>query len=570
MMKRIVSVWLIDWPVTVWANAAGRASPPEAGRDREGSHGGAPFALVARTARGAILHALNASARAAGLSRGQTQADALAMLPGLICRPADLAADRRALQALAVWAERWSPAVSVDAPGEAGGEAGAAGSPHGLEGLFFDLTGATHLFGGEATLLERIEHRLAQAGARSRAAIAETPGAAWALCRWGPSRSGTGRSETGQREMGGHPQIIAPGQVRERLAGLPVEALRLDAATLKQAHRFGLKRIGDLYPMPRAGLARRFQATDGAGLVRRLDQALGATAEALTPTRPPPRYRTWQAYAEPVGDTAGVEGRLPGLAEDLSAALERDGQGARALTLTGFRTDGATTALSIRLGLPGRDAAIWMRLFREKGIERLDLGFGVDALMLTCDLAEPIAAHQVSIETETATRHAESLAGLIDRLSARLGEQAVQVAEPQGSWLPERSERWRPALGARPVSAQAHQTPRSRPILMLDPPEPIDAIAELPDGAPARFTWRRVSRKVARADGPERLSPEWWRPPSEGRGPLGRQPRTRDYYRVEDDQGLRYWLFREGLYGAEYAGGVDERAPSWWMHGMFP
>ena len=566
-MKRIVSVWLIDWPVTVWANAAGRASPPEAnpdheaGQDNQAGHEGPPFALIARTARGAILHALNASARAAGLSRGQTQADALAMLPGLTCRPADLAADLRALQALAVWAERWSPAVSVDAPAEAG----SAGSPHGLEGLFLDLTGATHLFGGEAALLERIEHRLAQAGARSRVAMAETPGAAWALCRWGPDRP-----ETSRREAGGHPQIIAPGQVRERLAGLPVEALRLDAATLKQARRFGLKRIGDLYPMPRAGLARRFQATDGAGLVRRLDQALGATAEALTPTRPAPRYRTWQAYAEPVGDTAGVEGRLPGLAEDLAAALERDGQGARALTLTGFRTDGATTSLSIRLGLPGRDARIWMRLFREKGIARLDLGFGVDALMLACDLAEPIAAHQASIEAETAARHAESLTAMIDRLSARLGEQAVQVAEPQGSWMPERSERWRPALGARPVSAQAHQTRRGRPILMLDPPEPIDAIAELPDGAPARFTWRRVSRKVARADGPERLSPEWWRPPSQGQGPLGRQPRTRDYYRVEDDQGLRYWLFREGLYGAEYAGGVEERAPSWWMHGMFP
>ncbi len=87
----------------------------------------------------------------------------------------------------------------------------------------------------------------------------------------------------------------------------------------------------------------------------------------------------------------------------------------------------------------------------------------------------------------------------------------------------------------------------------------------MPDGAPAQFTWRRVLRKVARADGPERLSPEWWRP-----RPDDRLARTRDYYRIEDDHGLRYWLFREGLYGAEYTGAEDERPPSWWMHGMFP
>lgn len=532
--------------MTVWANGAGRVSPPET---PVGTHEGAPFALIARTARGAILHALNASARAAGLSRGQTQADARAMLPALEGRPADPAADTRALEALAVWAERWSPSVTTDA------------SPDGLEGLFLDVTGADHLFGGEIGLLEQVERRMAQAGIRARAAIAPTPGAAWALARHSPaSRPDRIVSETG---------------LRSALSGLSVEALRIDATTARQARRFGLKSIGDLYPMPRAGLARRFRDVDGAGLVRRLDQALGLAAEALDPTRAPPRYRAWEAYAEPLGDTAGVEARAPGLMTDLAAALEKDGQGARALTLTGFRTDGQTRSLSIRSGRPGRDAAIWMRLFRERGFERIDLGFGVDALMLSADLAEPMTARQISTEDEAAARHAESLAALIDRLSARLGEQAVTVAEPQGSWIPERAERWRPALGARsdprkPDPALDTGDDRLRPILILDPPEPVEVIAELPDRAPAQFTWRRLARRVTRAEGPERLSPEWWRSPVEGGGPLGRQPRTRDYYRIEDDQGLRYWLFREGLYGREYGGAPEERAPSWWMHGMFP
>lgn len=524
--------------MTVWANGAGRASPPE---QAVGTHDGPPFALIARTARGAVLHALNAAARAAGLSAGQTQADARAILPSLICRPADLAADRAALERLAVWAERWSPAVSVETEQE------------GMEGLFLDITGAGHLFGGEAALRAGMEARLAEAGARARVALAPTPGAAWALARWGREHS-----------------VVPEGRTRDALAPLPVEALRIETTALRQARRFGLKRIGDLYDMPRAGLARRFRDGAGVGLVKRLDQALGLAAEALIPTRPPPKYRAWEAHAEPLCDIAGVEGRLPELAVDLAAALEKDGQGARVLTLTGFRTDGQTTSLTIKSGLPGRDIPVWMRLFRERGVERLDLGFGVDALMLSADLTEPLKLHQVSIEDEAAARHAESLTALIDRLSARLGEGAVRVAEPQGSWLPERAERWRPALGQskrspRPDADAAGTDPRHRPILLLDPPEPVEAIAELPDGAPALFTWRRLARRVARAEGPERLSPEWWRPP-----PGDREARTRDYYRVEDDQGLRYWLFREGLYGREYTGADDERAPSWWMHGMFP
>ena len=517
--------------MTVWARSAGPDTPDPFAADA------GPKALILRTARGAIIHALNPAARALNLSRGQTQADALAMIPHLACHPADPGADLRALEALAVWGERWSPAVTVD-PSEGG-----------LEGLFLDLTGATHLFGGEDRAIARIEARLKEAGIRARAAMAPGPGAAWALARWASSA-----------------RIATDADVREALAPLPVESLRIDDAALKQTRRFGLKRIGDLYPMPRAGLARRFRDGAGVGLVRRLDQALGLTAEALIPTRAPPRYRGWEAYADPLTDTAGIEARLPGLAESLARTMEGDGQGARALTLTAFRVDGRTSAVSVRMGRPLRDVSIWMRLFRETGIERIDPGFGIDALMLTADLAEPMVALQVAMGEEQQARHAEGLAALIDRLSARLGEASVRVAGPGGSWIPERAERWRPALAKAPPPVEGPSDPRRpRPLLLLDPPEPVEATADLPDGTPAQFIWRRVLRKVSRAEGPERLSPEWWRP-----RPDGRLARTRDYYRIEDDQGLRYWLFREGLYGADYTGAKDERAPSWWMHGMFP
>ena len=517
--------------MTVWVRSAGPGTPDPFAADA------GPLALILRTARGAVLHALNPAARALGLSRGQTQADALAMIPHLVCRPADPAADQRALEALAVWGERWSPAVTVDPSGG------------GLEGLFLDLTGATHLFGGEDGAIARIEQRLAAAGIRARAAMAPGPGGAWALARYGAAT-----------------RIAADADVRAALAPLPVEALRIDDAALKQTRRFGLRRIGDLYPMPRAGLARRFRDGAGVGLVRRLDQALGLTAEALIPTRAPSRYRGWEAYADPLTDTAGIEARLPGLADSLARTMEGEGQGARALTLTAFRVDGRTSALSVRMGRALRDVSIWMRLFREAGIERIDPGFGIDALMLSADVAEPVVPVQVAMGEAQQARNAEGRAALIDRLSARLGEASVRVAGPVGSWIPERAERWRPALaGAPPPEEGSGDTRRARPLLLLDPPEPVEATADLPDGTPAQFTWRRVLRKVSRADGPERLSPEWWRP-----RPDGRLARTRDYYRIEDDQGLRYWLFREGLYGADYTGAKDERPPSWWMHGMFP
>ena len=460
------------------------------------------------------------------------------MIPHLICESADPEADRRALKALAEWTGRWSPSVSLDP------------SCDGLEGLFLDVTGATHLFGGEAALLRQIRDRLAEAGIGAAVALGPTPGAAWALARWCGAEGST--------------PIATEDTVRDRLADLPIEALRVGTQALTQARRFGLNRIGDLYPMPRAGLARRFREEGGVDLVRRLDQALGHAGEALVPVRAPPRYRVWETWAEPISDLAGVEGRLPALLADLVAVLERDGQGARSLTLTGFRSDGRTTALSVRMGRSGREARVWERLFREAGLGRLELGFGLDALMLTAAGVEPVVARQSALESEADACLAESLAGLVDRLSARLGEARVLTPEAVDSWLPERAERLRPALGRRFESDPGGVG--RRPILLLDPPEPIrDPLFDLPDGAPARFTWRRASRRVLRAEGPERLSPEWWRTPT---------ARTRDYYCLEDSEGGRYWVFREGLYGRDYTGdparGSEERAPTWWMHGVLP
>lgn len=502
--------------MTVWSTRAGRTPPPE----------GEPFALIERTGRGLVIAALNGPARALGLARGQAHADACAAVPGLVSAPAEPDQAARALRRLALWAERFSPAVAVD-------------ETPGLEGLSLDMTGAAHLFGGEAAMLVDFSARLASAGIEARCAMADTLGAAWAMARF--SR---------QDEA-----LIGPGAARAVLADLPVQALRIDAGAVKLLHRFGLKRVGDLYELPRAGLARRFRSEAGLAVVERLDQALGAAPEPVCPERPPPRYRAWRVFAEPLIDTPGIDHQLSELVERLCGQLDRDGQGARRVRLTAFRVDGRTTAIEAALSAPSAKPGHLGRLLRGKGLEHLDLGFGADALMLSALVVEAVNARQCEMEDERDALSADALAGLIDRLQARLGERAVRRPAPRQSWIPERAERWVRA-GAAPPPSEALAEGRLRPILLFDPPEPVEAIAGTPDGTPARFTWRRMARRVARAEGPERLSPEWWRPEA---------GRTRDYYRVEDEEGRRYWLFRDGLFAREDA----DSPPRWWLHGVF-
>jgi protein ImuB len=479
---------------------------------------------------GLTLHALNAAARGAGLWRGQAHADACAMLPRLISAPAEQDRDLTTLKRLALWAERFSPSVAIDT------------LMPGYEGLFLDMTGGAHLFGGEAAMLSDLRGRLARAGIEACVAMADTPAAAWALARF------SDRAET----------LARAGGMREALARLPVEGLRLEAKALALLKKFGLKSIGDLYGLPRAGLARRFRGEIGFRVVERLDQALGFSAEALDPERPPPCYRVWTPFAEPVIDMAGVGVHLPGLAEALCGQLSRDGRGARRLRLTGFRVDGRVTLIEAGLSAPAATPAHLIRLLREKGLERLDLGFGIDALMLSAERAEPLEARQARMDEAADAAPPQALAALIDRLQARLGEPAVRRPAFKESWVPERSETWTPA-GAEPLAPPERDDARLRPILLFEAPEPVQTLAVLPDGVPGRFIWRRASRRVVKAEGPERLGAEWWPEPDD------KPQRTRDYYRVEDENGRRYWLYREGLYGREDA----DRAPSWWIAGVF-
>lgn len=463
------------------------------------------------------LAAVDPAAAALGLYPGQKGTDALALVPQLGLADVEPEADERALTALVDWCVRFSPAAAADPPA----------------GLFLDVEGLAHLWGGEGPLVADLQARLVRNGLSFRCAIADTPGAAWALAHFGQDRT-----------------IAPPGAQAGLLASLPPAALRLEPRTADQLERLGLRRLEQLFALPRAPFAKRF----GSEALRRLDQALGRSEEALTFRRPPTPWFARLAFAEPISAPEDLARVAFDVAERLCARLEREGQGARRFELAFHRLDGQAIPLRIGLSVAGREAKRIARLFAPK-LETVDPGFGIEVVTLAAENVEPMSARQARLD---AGRDAEDgLAPLIDRLANRLGEERVWKAVPVESHVPElaagRAGPLAPAAEARPWDRE-----RPRPVRLLRRPEPIEAMAPIPDDPPVQFRWRGRLRRVRRAEGPERIGEEWWKRPIEEAAPS----RVRDYYRVEDEDGARYWLFRAGLY-------EPGQPAKWWLHGLF-
>ncbi|WP_281824654.1 Y-family DNA polymerase [Jannaschia rubra] len=529
--RRIVSIWLPRFPMARWERAEATTPRPDPAPWDDPApvpDADAPLVLAAEGPHGPVIHAANAAAMQAGAVRGGRVTDARALCPDLQVIPADLAGDAAALERLVLWARRWCPWSAVD----------------GADGMVLDTTGSDHLWGGEAAMLADMETRLEALGQPVRIALAPTHGAAWALARYGDAR-----------EICGGPALKA------RVAMLPVAALRLDGTTLLTLRRLGLKRAGDLMAIPRATLERRF-GRDGKALatpLRRLDQMTGVLPEPVVSAAPPRRFRVVRRLPEPVMDPQPLlEEPMAHLCADLAQA----GCGLRGLRLELYRTDGTATRLESGCARANRDAAHLIRLL-SRHFESLDAGFGFDTLSLEALRVEDMAAAQVRLDGGIDSELA--VATLIDRLSARLGGQAVQMPDPRASHLPERAEGWAPALrggradllapgglGGGGMVAPA----RDRPVRLLQVPERIEVLYAVPEGPPVRFKWRRKPYLIRRHQGPERIAPEWWR--------ARPGTRLRDYYKVEVTEGARYWLFREGMAGD---GRGDE--PDWFLHGMF-
>ena len=481
-----------------------------------------PLVVCGKRGNAEELVAIDATAEQRGLRIAMTLAQARAMHPELVAVEEDAAADAHLLEKIADWCRRYTPLTALDPP----------------DGVLLDIAGCAHLFGGEAALIEDLAARVAGFGFAVRVGVADTIGAAWAAARFSPMAS------------------ITPGAEREALAPLPLKALRIAEETAADLRRVGFKRIGDLIDMARAPLAARF----GEALLRQLDRALGLEREPLQPRLPVAPYVAEQPFPEPITREEDVLAVAERLAHRLSAMLERRGGGMRRIELELFRTDGQVSHIATSMSRPIRDAHAVRALFNERLAalaDPLDPGFGFDLARLNVIAAEPCPPQQTALDQ---SHDDGELDRLVDRLSARLGARRVTQLNAQDSHIPE--------LAAMNVPAQAvgaaHGWPAfrcfrdavalsPRPLRLLTRPEPIEAIASVPDGPPLRFRWRRALHEVASAEGPERIESAWW---SDDAGP------ARDYFRVEDGAGHRFWIFRAGLYR-------DTVTPSWFLHGLF-
>ena len=537
-MRRILSIWLPLLAVERWRKASD-AEPDQ------------PIVLTVEGTHGPIIHAVTQAAAERGVRAGARLTDARAIDPALVALPADPEGDAAAMQRLARWATRWSPLVEVD----------------GADSLRLDVTGVAHLFGGEAGLARDVRKRLAGLGVTCQLAIAPTAAAAWALAHYG-----------------GPPVVICSKDTGAKLADLPVAALRFSPEATRTLERLGLKTIGTLAGIERRSLARRFRDADNP--VDALDRALGRKPEPLTaaPVDQPPRALL--RLEEPATHHEAPVQALERLIPDLVRQLQRRHLGARRLALIGFRVDGSIGVASVATAIPSREPKHLLRLLSDKAAA-LDPGFGFDAFALEASWAESLSSAQDSLVEEPSSTG--EVARLVDRLTVKLGPDKVRRPQPRESHLPERANEWVAAVssslsrsdgegdhgakrhgggvGAKPLHhstsssgppprAKLREELKRRPQRLLDRPEAISVVYVTPEGVPRRFVWRRAVHDIARVEGPERIAPEWWRERSTAR--------LRDYYRVEDQAGRRYWIYREGLFGDGRGG-----APEWYMHGLF-
>lgn len=479
--------------------------------------------FVAKVRGGLTLAAVDAHAQAQGFARGQTLADARALQPGLIVAELDEAADRHWLGRLARRCNNWSPRVSITPP----------------DGIIIDIAGCAHLFGGEAGLAHAVEEDFAAIGMELRHAIASTPEGARALARYG------GRAADDERSA---------------IRALPITALELDDAATLALRRAGLKTIGDVAARPAASIAARF----GAATITALRRLTGDEDAPMAPLHQPVPLHFQRRFAEPITHQTAIAHCFADLLREAAGVLAERDLGGRRFAITLLRSDGARHRLDIETGQPTRDPALVLRLFDERIAalaDPLDPGFGYDSIELFLPITQPLSASQSAFGGDE--QITSQLAELIDRLSTRLGPGSLRRLVPGDSHTPEQAQLALPAVECRlPIRWPAPPLgePPMRPLFLFDPPQPVEVIAEVPDGPPHRFRWRRNLHEVRLFEGPERIAGEWWR--RKGGEHPGKGGLTRDYYRVEDVRGRRFWIFRHGLY-------EEKPDPRWYMHGLF-
>jgi protein ImuB len=470
-----------------------------------------PFVLRAPSRGRMIITAVNKVAETRGIFVGMPLADARAVVPDLEVQDDKPDLINKLLTRLAEWCIRFSPIVSIDPP----------------DGLLIDASGCPHLWGGDALYISDIAKKLSNRGYDVRIAIAETIGVAWGVARFGKGSL-----------------VIAEGKHLEALMTLPPEALRLEPDAIDRLHKLGLHFVRQFIHMPRASLRRRF----GQNFLQQLDKALGSEMELVTPIHPIEPYQERLPCMEPISTATGIAIALEQLLAALCLRLQQEQKGLRTAIFSGHRVDGKIEKIEIRTNRPSHHAEHLFKLFEIK-LPTIEPALGIELFVLEAGKVEDQYPQQEKMWNESRGLEDIRLAELLDRLATRLGMQTIHRYLPDEHYWPERAVKL--ATSLQESSATTWQEDKPRPLQLLSKPEFIEVTAPIPDYPPMLFRYKGTLHKIIKADGPERIEQEWWL----------QQGQHRDYYRVEDENGHRYWIFRLGHY--------HEKVYQWFVHGFF-
>lgn len=500
MQKRYVSIWfrylLADWQLI-----------------RRPELKDVPFVFASPDRGRMMITAISPLAQSQGIEIGMRSADAKAICPGLEVLNDKPGRAAKLLKGLGEWCVRYSPTVMID--------------EFLMDGLFMDVSGCTHLWGGERNYLKEIISRLSAKGYTVRLAMADTAGAAWAISHFG--------TVTPLIPIGGHVEALLP---------LPPEALRLSEGTLSKLRKLGFHRIKSFIGMPRAVLRRRF----GEDFLARLGQALGTVMEVIQPLQIPVLFQERLPCLEPIKTRNGIEIAITRLLENLCLRLQNEGKGLRVGILTCYRIDGEIVQIDIGTNGASHSVSHLFALFQLK-IEQIRPALGIELFVLDAPKVDDVMPGQEALWAENPGLDDQSVIRLLDRVAGKVGSAAICRYVPDTHYWPERSFKKSATITEKPLSDWRIDQPR--PTELLKRPEPIDVMALIPDHPPKFFIYKGTKHLVVKADGPERIEREWWLDAGE----------HRDYYQAEDEQGQRYWLFRSGHYGSE--------GYKWFIHGFF-
>jgi protein ImuB len=469
-----------------------------------------PFVLRTASHGRMVITGLNAEAERKGISQGMVLADARAVLPDLEVRDDKPDLPEKLLTRLAEWCIRFTPAVAVDMP----------------DGLMFDATGCSHLWGGDKSYLTVILEKLKGRGYDVRVAMADTLGVAWGVARFANAF------------------VVEQGKNLEALLPLPPEALRLEEETIERLHKLGLHQVHQFIRMPRASLRRRF----GQSLLTQLDRALGQEIEMIQPVQPVEPHQERLPCLEPIVTITGIEIALEELLKKLCLRLQQEQKGLRTAVFKSYRVDGKVEQIDIATNRPSHNVKHLFKLFEIK-LSAIEPALGIELFVLEASTVEDHFAQQEKMWEGTEGVDDMRLAELLDRLGGKVGMNSIHRYVPDEHYWPERSFRLACSLLEKPTSTWRED--KLRPLQILSIPERIEVTAPIPDYPPMLFRHKGKLHKIIKADGPERIEQEWWI----------QQGQHRDYYRVEDEEGYRYWLFRLGHY--------HDKTYQWFIHGFF-